>query len=97
MAFFDLSQQLRLARCLITRNAPVYVQFYITARCNMACDQCNIIYANADVPEVNTEQIRMIARNLKRIGVCIVLLIGGEPFVRADLPEIVRIFLKHPF
>jgi MoaA/NifB/PqqE/SkfB family radical SAM enzyme len=61
----------------------------------MACEQCNIIYANADVPEVNIDQIRAIARNLREIGVSIVLLIGGEPFVRKDLPEITRTFLEH--
>lgn len=58
----------------------------------MACEQCNINYANADVAEVSIEQIRMIAKNLRRIGVSIVLLIGGEPFMRRDLPEIVRVF-----
>ena len=31
---------------------------------------------------------------MAEIGVCIVLLIGGEPFVRRDLPEIVRAFTE---
>ena len=37
-------------------------------------------------------QIQTMAENLAEIGVCIVLLIGGEPFVRKDLPEIVQCF-----
>jgi len=34
----------------------------------------------------------MTGTNLKIIGVSIVLLIGGEPFVRRDIPGIVRTF-----
>jgi len=55
LSFFSLSQQLRLARSFITRNAPLYVQFYITARRGLPCDQCNIIYSNADAPEATID------------------------------------------
>lgn len=71
---------------------PIYVQFYITSRCNLTCKQCNIIYANADVREATTEEVDQIAQNLKEIGTAIVLLTGGEPFIRKDLPSIVRSF-----
>lgn len=94
MAFFSLRSSFRLARSILTKDQPVYVQFYVTARCNLACEQCNIIYANSDVSEIQIDGIGKIAENLKRIGVSIVLLTGGEPFVRKDLPEIVREFKK---
>lgn len=90
--YFTATQKVRLARSLATKTSPAYVQFYITARCNMACEQCNIIYAHADAEEMNLEQIRAMAANMAEIGVCIVLLIGGEPFVRRDLPQIVQAF-----
>jgi len=61
----------------------------------MECEQCNIIYADAGVGEVTIEQIHRIAENLAKIGVCVVLLIGGEPFVRRDLPAIVKAFTKN--
>ncbi|MEO0454744.1 MAG: radical SAM protein, partial [Verrucomicrobiota bacterium] len=73
---------------------PIYVQFYITARCNLTCQQCNIIYANSDVRECTTEEIRYIADNFSRLGVAMILLTGGEPFVRNDLAEIIRIFTE---
>jgi MoaA/NifB/PqqE/SkfB family radical SAM enzyme len=92
MAYFTLSQQISLARSLVTKAAPAYVQFYITARCNLACEQCNIIYGDAAAHELTVDEIKRVADNLARIGVSIVLLIGGEPFVRHDLPEIVRAF-----
>jgi len=92
MSIFNLKQKINLAKNVITKSAPLYVQFYITARCNLACEQCNIIYADAKHQEMNIEQINQVAENLKKIGVCIVLLIGGEPFVRKDISESVKAF-----
>lgn len=94
MEYFSLSQKLALARSLVRKTSPVYVQFYITARCNLTCEQCNIIFADANAQEMTIGQIRRMAENMAEIGVCIVLLIGGEPFVRRDLPEIVRAFTE---
>lgn len=95
MTYFNARQQVKLARSLVTKTSPAYVQYYITARCNLACEQCNIIYADGDSQEMNIHQIRRMADNLAEIGVCMVLLIGGEPFVRRDLPEIVQAFARN--
>lgn len=95
MAFFDNKLKLKLARSFFTRSHPFYIQYYITARCNQHCEQCNILYAQADSPEMNIHQIRQAAKNLAKIGVCIVLLIGGEPFMRQDLPEIIEAFVEN--
>ena len=89
--FSKLSKK-TLIQAALFQNAPVYVQFYVTARCNLTCKQCNIIYSNAAKRECTLDEINYIADNLKTIGVAIVLLTGGEPFLRKDLPEIIRIF-----
>lgn len=89
--FSSLSKK-TLFRAALFQDAPVYVQFYITARCNLTCKQCNIIYANSDVRECTLDEIKGIADNFAGLGVAIVLLTGGEPFVREDLPEIIREF-----
>jgi MoaA/NifB/PqqE/SkfB family radical SAM enzyme len=91
-AVFPSSSKLTLARAALLQNAPVYVQFYLTARCNLTCQQCNIIYANSDVRECTLDEIQRMADNFRRLGVAIVLLTGGEPFVRRDLAGIVRAF-----
>lgn len=91
---FSLTTRVRLAKGLLLRSNPLYAQFYITARCNLTCQQCNIIFANSDVRECTLEEIEKIAENLARIGTAIVLLTGGEPFVRRDLPEIIRAFVR---
>jgi MoaA/NifB/PqqE/SkfB family radical SAM enzyme len=89
--FSNLSKN-SLAKAVITKNQPIYVQFYITARCNLTCQQCNIIYANSDMRECTISEIEKIADNLAEMGVAIVLLTGGEPFIRRDLPEIIYAF-----
>ena len=89
---FSFQQKLNIFKNSVTKKNPIYVQFYITSRCNLACEQCNIIYADAKHPEMNIDQINNVAQNLKKIGVNIVLLIGGEPFVRKDIHHIVKAF-----
>jgi MoaA/NifB/PqqE/SkfB family radical SAM enzyme len=89
--FSSLSKK-SLARASLFKDVPVYVQFYITARCNLTCQQCNIIYANSDVRECGIDEIKVIADNLAELGTAIVLLTGGEPFIRKDIHEIVNAF-----
>lgn len=89
---FSSLSKVTLAKAALFQNAPVYVQFYITARCNLTCEQCNIIYTNADVRECTIDEIKRIADNFAAMGVAIVLLTGGEPFARKDLPQIIRAF-----
>lgn len=92
MTLFNLTQQYNFAKSFMFKKSPLYVQFYITARCNLACEQCNIIYSDAKHQEMDIDQINKVAENLKKIGVNIVLLIGGEPFIRKDIDKIVKAF-----
>ena len=89
---FSFQTNKTLLEASLFQNKPVYVQFYITARCNLTCVQCNIRYANADMRECTLEEVKAIAENFAKIGVGMVLLTGGEPFTRADLPEIIHEF-----
>lgn len=89
--FSSLSKK-TLAKAALLHDAPVYVQFYVTARCNLTCEQCNIIYTNSDVRECTIDEIKRIADNFAKLGVAIVLLTGGEPFARKDLHEIIYAF-----
>ena len=89
--FSNLSKT-TLAKAALFQNAPVYVQFYVTARCNLTCEQCNIIYTNSDVRECTIDEVERIADNFAKMGVAIVLLTGGEPFARKDLAQIIYAF-----
>lgn len=89
---FSSLSKMTLAKAALFQNAPVYVQFYVTARCNLTCEQCNIVYANSDVRECTLDEVKRIADNFSKMGVAIVLLTGGEPFARKDLPGIIHAF-----
>lgn len=84
-----------LVSSVLMRDNPLYVQFYVTARCNLRCVQCNVIYANADQQECTTAEAGRIAENLAAIGTSIVLLTGGEPFIRKDLVAIANGFISN--
>lgn len=90
---FSLQTYKSIARALVTRKSPYYVQFYIIGKCNLKCRQCNIVETNSRLKDMSLDQIKGVAKNLKRIGGGIVLLTGGEPFMHPELPEIVRAFV----
>ena len=57
---------------------------------------CNIVKANKELDrEVTLDDIKCIAKNLQNIGAGIILLTGGEPFIRKDLPDIIRILKEY--
>jgi MoaA/NifB/PqqE/SkfB family radical SAM enzyme len=91
MGFFEGGLR-PLVSSVLTHQNPLYVQYYVTARCNLRCQQCNVIYGNGDQDECTIDQVKSIAKNLSQSGTSIVLLTGGEPFARADLPEIAKAF-----
>jgi MoaA/NifB/PqqE/SkfB family radical SAM enzyme len=88
---FTLNTKISILKALITKSSPFYVQFFITKQCNLHCQMCNIVQSNKGLEDVSLEKIRDIASNLRKIGAGIVLLTGGEPFFRKDIPEIVKI------
>jgi len=81
-----------MAKAVLTKDSPFYIQFYISKYCHQKCKMCNIVEANADLKPFGGEKIEAIADNLKKIGVGVVLLTGGEPFMRPDIDKIVKIF-----
>lgn len=67
---------------------PVVV-WNITRRCNLKCVHC---YAHADdiayENELSTREGKELIDDLAQFGVPVLLLSGGEPLVRKDLPEL---------
>lgn len=89
---FSLTTKFSIIKALVTKNSPFYIQFFINSRCNLKCKMCSIVSSNKAHKEVSLGDIRKIVNNLVKIGAGVVLLTGGEPFLRDDLPEIVKIF-----
>ena len=89
---FSWQTKKSMLKALLTKDSPFYVQFYVSKYCHLSCRMCNIVEANRDVKPFSPDKIERIADNLVKIGAGVVLLTGGEPFLRPDIDEIVRVF-----
>jgi len=79
------------------RDLPFDLEFAVTNRCNLRCIQCDIWRYYEENPEkIETElKITEIDKIFSAYrGFSVVGITGGEPFLREDLPEIVRILAK---
>ena len=78
--------------------APVLLNILVTSVCDMRCTHCFFTDELDDRPrkklQMKTHEIQRISETLGgNLGVLI--LAGGEPFTRKDLPEIVRAFYEN--
>lgn len=78
--------------------APVLLNILVTSVCDMRCTHCFFTDELDDRPrkklQMKTHEIEKISETLGgNLGVLI--LAGGEPFTRKDLPEIARAFYKN--
>lgn len=71
-------------------NAPLYVTFDITARCNLRCRYCYVNAGHELPQELTTDQIKSIIDELLEIGLYRISLSGGEPTVRDDFCDLVK-------
>src|SRR5579863_8143182 len=78
--------------------SPAVLNILVTSVCDMRCTHCFFTDELDDAPrkklQMTTRQIETISETLgANLGVLI--LAGGEPFTRKDLPEIVRAFYSN--
>lgn len=78
-------------------SKPFYAHVYVTRSCNLRCKMCNVWTYGSKDKEWNIDDLLKVRDVLKSLGVAFVVLTGGEPFLRDDLPEIVRIFSSAGF
>ncbi|MBF0134700.1 MAG: radical SAM protein [Magnetococcales bacterium] len=69
---------------------PVVTAFFITTRCNAHCNYCYTDKGIAKRDEMTTRQICDTVDGLVGMGTRIINLMGGEPLLRDDFPEILR-------
>jgi len=86
------TQALALARDWIAPG-PAIAQWthFVTSICNARCAHC-FYPINAGKNELTIEEIEKLTRTLPPIR--LLLIGGGEPFLRRDLPEIVRLYFE---
>ena len=82
-------------RALMAGNpaTPLYVVFFVTERCTARCGHCLLGHWESADNELTLDEIERWARRMSEFY--FFLPTGGEPFLREDLPDIVRLFVKH--
>lgn len=77
-------------------GTPLNVRLWLTSRCNYRCRMCAVPGMQSS-PEMTLEVLSVVADNLKKIGVSQVIFTGGEPLLRDDIVDIVRLFHQYGF
>jgi MoaA/NifB/PqqE/SkfB family radical SAM enzyme len=80
---------------VVTKKSPMYVQFALAKGCNIKCLMCSVVENRSHEKELTLSDIDILAHNLDKMGVSMLILTGGEPFLRKDLSDVVRIFKNH--
>ena len=84
-------RSLRLAWGMLRRRF-IHCNLQVTWRCNFSCRICDFWKTPHDpADELSLADVRLIGRKLNRLGSLIVSLAGGEPLIREDLFDIIRI------
>lgn len=63
----------------------------ITNRCNFRCIHCCFNSGETTLPEFSFEKIKEILKEFKTLGGERIDITGGEPLLRSDLPEIIKL------
>jgi MoaA/NifB/PqqE/SkfB family radical SAM enzyme len=73
----------------LLRLRPVFVGFNVTNRCTMRCRFCSV--PALPNPEMTPAEVRHCLGLLRQVGIPVVGITGGEPFLREDLAEVMAI------
>lgn len=73
-------------------GTPFFALYRMTRKCNLRCRMCSVWRQSDSSTELNLDQVRQVARILRKLKVPYIVLTGGDPFLRKDLPEIIKIF-----
>ena len=83
---------------LIRPGNPITLTYSITAACQSRCKTCNIGMQFRQDPERNKRDLGLweIEKIFQGLGkVYFFNISGGEPYLRHDLPDIIRLAMKH--
>lgn len=74
---------------MLLRSKPVLCNYYLTYRCNASCSFCDIWERPS--PYVNKDNFTQNMRDLKKLGVKVVDLTGGEPLLHREVADLLQI------
>lgn len=76
---------------VIHPSGPLYFYFEVTLSCNLQCKHCYAVGKNNTIKELSTDQVKKIIDKLTSHHPAVkILFIGGEPFMRRDIFDILK-------
>lgn len=85
------------AGSIFWKRKPIHLTFFVTRKCNLECPYCFYLKSAGDgtpgaPDELSLDEIGRISASLGRM--LWIAFSGGEPYLRDDLAEIVRVFYR---
>ncbi|HAZ09893.1 MAG TPA: hypothetical protein DCY56_02130 [Candidatus Omnitrophica bacterium] len=77
----------------LIRNKPEFLIFFVTSNCNCLCNICFYWRELNKSDSLSIDEIRKISKSIGTFR--ILLLSGGEPFLRDDLSEVCQQFIEN--
>ena len=75
-------------------NVPAFLIFSVTGSCNLRCKGCYSHAQHRDKEkELSSQKLQEIIQEATNLGISIILIAGGEPFMRTELLDITK---QHP-
>lgn len=81
-----------LYRTIQNRNLPNMMSLAVNDVCNAKCEHCSF-FAGVEDPTrtvLTAAQMGQVIRGAQDLGVSVLNIVGGEPLLRKDLPDIIR-------
>ena len=76
-------------------DAPYLIALNLTERCSLACEHCYLdakVLKEGAVDELGTDELKRVLAEIAQVGPeAMVVLTGGEPMLRRDLPDLARL------
>jgi len=74
------------------RRGFIHCNLQVTNRCNFRCQICDFWKEkHTEADELSPDEVRLVAKKLRRLGTLIISLGGGEPLIRKDLYQVIGI------
>ena len=77
-------------------SSPLYLVLFVTDRCNARCKHCLLadgVHKPDKSAELTLEEFELLSKRMDPL--LFLLPTGGEPFIRDDLGEIIKLFYKN--